>query len=121
VNGLDLLSRIDIGAAGRLTAQLNASYTWMRAGYSAAAGGLGTKFMLNNYCEVHSFTNVDLNAQYAFTRRFSVHDSALNVFGAEPPVDMTTEPRVHPRHASGGRGGPVIGANVCRHHPDRRS
>jgi iron complex outermembrane receptor protein len=164
VNGLDLdlLSRIDIGAAGRLTPQLNASYTFhymfglpgasfdiagthgpsffsgdtgnpkIRAVASLAwdlgglnvtasvnyvgrfnltdptnfepdcvsamvAGGVfagrwGTpnQFILNNYCEVHSFTDIDLYAQYAFTKSFSVHGSVLNLLGTDPPVDLTT-------------------------------
>jgi iron complex outermembrane receptor protein len=160
---LDLLSKIDIGAAGRLTAQLNASYTFhyifgipgtfsadlagthgpsfisgdtgnpkIRAVASLAwdLGGLnvtasanyvgrfnlidptnfepdclsamvagGTfggrwgnpnQFILDNYCEVHSFTDIDLYAQYAFTKSFSVHGSVLNLLGTEPPLDLTT-------------------------------
>jgi len=58
------------------------------------------------------FTELDLYAQYAFTRRFSVRGAVPNVFGAEPPVDMTTYGSAanlaYPRHASGGRGGPVL-------------
>jgi iron complex outermembrane receptor protein len=166
VNGLDvdLLSHIDIGAAGRLTPQLNASYTFhyifglpggvgdfdlagthgpslisgdtgnpkIRAVASLAwdlgglnvtasvnyvgrfnlidptngepdcttaiqAGGVfggrwGTpnQYILDNYCEVKSFTDVDLYGQYALTKRFSVHASVLNLLGTEPPVDLTT-------------------------------
>lgn len=168
VNGLDvdLLSKFEIGAAGRLTAQLNASYmfhyifglpgnsfdlagshgpsiisgdtgnpkiravaslAWdlgpvnvtasvnyvgrfnvtdptnsepdCRSAFGAGgvfggrfdtAGALVTQDLLNKYCEVSSFTDVDLYAQYAFTKRFSLHASVLNLLGTDPPVDMTT-------------------------------
>jgi iron complex outermembrane receptor protein len=164
VNGLDLdlLSKIDIGAAGRLTAQLNASYMfhyvfglpgamfdlagthgpsgisgdtgnpkiravaslgWDLGGLNVTASvnyvgrfnltdptngepdcvtamdaggvfgarwGNPNQFILNNYCEVHSFTDIDLYAQYAFTKSLSVHASVLNVLGTDPPLDMTT-------------------------------
>jgi iron complex outermembrane receptor protein len=168
VNGLDLdlLSKIDIGAAGRLTAQLNASYMFhyvfglpgasfdlagthgpqiisgdtgnpkIRAVASLAwdlgpwnvtaslnyvgrfnlidptsgqpdcrtamgpggvfvgrfdsVGANVTQNLLDKYCEVHSFSDVDLYAQYAFTKDFSVHGSVLNLLGTEPPVDMQT-------------------------------
>jgi iron complex outermembrane receptor protein len=46
--------------------------------------------LLNQYCEVSSFTSIDLYTQYAITKKFSLHASALNVLGTEPPVDMTT-------------------------------
>jgi iron complex outermembrane receptor protein len=45
---------------------------------------------LLNYCDVKSFTDVDLYAQYAFSKNFSVHGSILNVFGTQPPVDLQT-------------------------------
>ncbi|HTD12317.1 MAG TPA: TonB-dependent receptor [Steroidobacteraceae bacterium] len=165
INGLDLdlLSKIDIGAAGRLTAQVNASYTFhyifgIQGAFSAdlagthgpsfisgdtgnpkiravaslawdlgglnvtasvnyvgrfnlidptnfepdclsamVAGGVfggrwgnPNQFILNNYCEVHSFTDIDLYAQYALTKNFSVHGSVLNLLGTDPPLDLTT-------------------------------
>jgi iron complex outermembrane receptor protein len=165
VNGLDmdLLSRFDIGAAGRLSAQLNATYmfhytfgvqgasfdlagthgpsiisgdtgnpkerataslSWdlgpwdvtaslnyvgrfnltdPTAGYNncgngITGGGLGGRFAFGNavppglekYCEVSSFTDIDLYAAYAFTKSFSLHGSVLNVFGTQPPVDLNT-------------------------------
>jgi iron complex outermembrane receptor protein len=46
--------------------------------------------ILNQYCEVSSFTSVDLYSQYAVSKHFSVHASAINVLGTNPPVDMTT-------------------------------
>jgi iron complex outermembrane receptor protein len=46
--------------------------------------------ILNQYCEVSSFTSVDLYSQYAVTKHFSLHAWALNVLGTDPPVDMTT-------------------------------
>ena len=166
VNGLDmdLLSRFDIGAAGRLSASVNATYmfhyvfgvqgasydlagthgpsiisgdtgnpkerataslSWdlgnwdvtaslnyvgrfnltdPTAGYNNCAegitgGGLGGRFAfstttvppgLAQYCEVSSFTDIDLYAAYAFTKSFSLHASVLNVFGTPPPVDLNT-------------------------------
>jgi len=166
VNGLDMdfLTRFDIGAAGRLSAQVNATYmfhytfgvqggsfdlagthgpsiisgdtgnpkerataslSWdlgpwdltaslnyvgrfnltdPTAGYTncaigITAGGLGGRFAFNpttvppglsKYCEVASFTDIDLYAAYAFTKNFSMHASALNVFGTQPPVDLNT-------------------------------
>jgi iron complex outermembrane receptor protein len=172
VNGLDLdlLSKIDIGAAGRLTAQLNASYmfhyvfglpngtnpgvtttfdlagshgpsiisgdtgnpklravaslAWDLGPWNVTAtvnyvgrfnltdptngepdcatamifggvfggrfGGTPSQELLDKYCEVKSFTDVDLYAQYAFTKSFSVHGSVLNLLGTDPPLDMTT-------------------------------
>ncbi|HTD12225.1 MAG TPA: TonB-dependent receptor [Steroidobacteraceae bacterium] len=54
------------------------------------AGALVTQNLLDKYCEVHSFTDVDLYAQYAFTKSFSVHASVLNLLATDPPVDMTT-------------------------------
>lgn len=46
--------------------------------------------ILNKYCEVSSFTTIDLYTQYALNKSLSFHASALNVLGTEPPVDMTT-------------------------------
>ena len=40
--------------------------------------------------DVEAFTDVDLYAMYAFTKNFSLHGSILNVFGTQPPVDLTT-------------------------------
>jgi iron complex outermembrane recepter protein len=45
---------------------------------------------LLNYCDVKSFTDVNLYAQYAFSKSWSVHGSILNVFGTPPPVDLQT-------------------------------
>jgi iron complex outermembrane receptor protein len=45
---------------------------------------------LLQYCDVKSFTDVDLYTQYAFSKNFSVHGSILNVFGTQPPVDLQT-------------------------------
>ncbi len=172
VNGLDLdlLSKFNIGGAGRLTAQLNASYmfhyifglpngtnpgvttsfdlagshgpsiisgdtgnpklravaslAWDLGPWNVTAtvnyvgrfnltdptngepdcatamifggvfggrfGGTPSQDLLNKYCEVHSFTDVDLYAQYAFTKNFSVHGSVLNLLGTDPPPDLTT-------------------------------
>jgi iron complex outermembrane receptor protein len=39
---------------------------------------------------VHSFTDIDLYAQYALTKNFSVHGSVLNLLGTDPPLDLTT-------------------------------
>jgi iron complex outermembrane recepter protein len=168
VNGLDvdLLSKFDIGKAGKLTAQFNGTYmfhydfglegtTFDLAGthgpsivsgdtgnpkirataslawdagpwdvtaslnyvgrfnltdptagnvtctQAIAGGGLLGPFnnrwpngvpqaVLNSYCEVQHFTDVDLYAQYAFNKNLSVHGSILNVFNTQPPVDLTT-------------------------------
>jgi iron complex outermembrane receptor protein len=49
-----------------------------------------TQNLLDKYCEVKSFTDVDLYAQYAFTKNFTLHASVLNLLGTDPPVDMTT-------------------------------
>ena len=67
---------------------------------SIAFGGLGGRYppnpgavsqtLLTNYCEVKSFTDVDLYAQYAFSKNFTVHASILNVLGTDPPVDLNT-------------------------------
>ena len=46
--------------------------------------------ILNKYCEVSSFTSIDLYTQYALNKNLSFHASALNVLGTDPPVDMTT-------------------------------
>src|SRR5215469_10650629 len=46
--------------------------------------------LLSKYCEVSSFTTVDLYTQYAFTKTLNVHGSVLNLLGSSPPVDMTT-------------------------------
>lgn len=42
--------------------------------------------ILNSYCEVQSFTDIDLYAQCAFTKNFTVHGAILNVFGQQPPI-----------------------------------
>jgi iron complex outermembrane receptor protein len=47
-------------------------------------------YIMSNYCEVNSFTTVDLYGQYKLTDKFNVHASILNVLGAEPPIDLTT-------------------------------
>jgi len=52
--------------------------------------GTPNQFILNNYCQVRSFTYIDLYGQYAFTKKFSMHAAVLNVFGTDPPVDLTT-------------------------------
>src|SRR5207302_1409746 len=72
VNGLDLdfASHFDVGGAGRIPAAL-------------PAGLLG-------YCDVKAFTDVDLYAQYAFSKHLSVHAAILNVFDSQPPVDLET-------------------------------
>jgi iron complex outermembrane receptor protein len=165
VSGLDmdLNSRFDIGAAGRLTASLNATYMfhyifgisgssfdlagthgpsivsgdtgnpkerataslgWDLGALNVTAsvnfvgrfnlvdptagepdcataienGGFINRFQngppnqaaLNAFCEVKSFVDFDLYAQYAFTKNFSLHGSVLNLFGQQPPVDATT-------------------------------
>jgi iron complex outermembrane recepter protein len=46
--------------------------------------------ILNSYCEVKSFTDVDLYVRYDFSKNLSVHGSILNVFGQPPPIDLTT-------------------------------
>jgi len=62
-----------------------------------ATGGLQQRFpngvpqsILNNYCYVKAFTDVDLNAQYTLTKNMKVHLSILNVFNTPPPVDLQT-------------------------------
>ena len=67
-----------------------------------ATGGLGgpqaTRFAspaavpagLLGYCDVKAFTDVDLYAQYAFSKHLSVHAAILNVFDSQPPVDLET-------------------------------
>jgi iron complex outermembrane receptor protein len=47
-------------------------------------------YLQSKYCEVASFTDVDLYMQYAFTKSLSIHGSILNVFDTPPPLDMTT-------------------------------
>src|SRR5256886_14240727 len=45
---------------------------------------------LLGYCNVKAFTDVDLYAQYAFSKHLSVHAAILNVFDSQPPVDLET-------------------------------
>lgn len=45
---------------------------------------------LGNWCNVSHFTSVDLYAQYALTKRFTVHGAVLNLFGEPPPLDIQT-------------------------------
>jgi iron complex outermembrane receptor protein len=45
---------------------------------------------LLQYCDVKSFTDVDLYARYAFNKNWEVHGSIMNVFGTQPPVDLQT-------------------------------
>ncbi|TLZ33874.1 MAG: TonB-dependent receptor [Gammaproteobacteria bacterium] len=45
---------------------------------------------LLGYCDVKAFTDVDLYAQYAFSKHLSVHAAILNVFDSQPPVDLET-------------------------------
>jgi iron complex outermembrane receptor protein len=45
---------------------------------------------LLQYCDVKSFTDVDLYARYAFNKNWEVHGSILNVFDTPPPVDLQT-------------------------------
>ena len=45
---------------------------------------------LLQYCDVKSFTDVDLYARYAVNKNWEFHGSILNVFGTQPPVDMQT-------------------------------
>jgi iron complex outermembrane receptor protein len=52
--------------------------------------GSVSPFLLNNFCEVKSFTTLDLYGQYAFTKNFSLHAAVLNALGTDPPVDLTT-------------------------------
>ena len=52
--------------------------------------GSVSPFLLNNFCEVKSFTTLDLYGQYAFTKNFSMHAAVLNVLGTDPPADLTT-------------------------------
>jgi iron complex outermembrane receptor protein len=46
--------------------------------------------VLNSYCYVKAFTDVDLYSAYSITERLQVHLSILNVFNAAPPVDFQT-------------------------------
>lgn len=62
----------------------------MVGGVFGGRWGNPNQFILNNYCEVHSFTDVDLYAQYAFTKSFSVHGSVLNLLGTDPPLNLGT-------------------------------
>ncbi len=52
--------------------------------------GTPNQFILDHYCEVHSFTDVDLYAQYAVTSRLAIHASILNALNSQPPIDLTT-------------------------------
>jgi iron complex outermembrane receptor protein len=45
---------------------------------------------LLQYCDVKSFTDVDLYARYAVNKNWELHGSILNVFGTPPPVDLQT-------------------------------
>ena len=86
-----------------LTASINYvgsySVTDPSAGVNTCAegleGGLGGLRFVNGviptqYCTVAHFTDVDLYAQYAFTDKFSIHGSVLNLFNTPPPVDLQT-------------------------------
>lgn len=44
----------------------------------------------NSFCNVHSFTDVDLYARYKLTKNVDVHASVTNVFNREPPLDLAT-------------------------------
>jgi iron complex outermembrane receptor protein len=46
--------------------------------------------IMDKYCEVSSFTSVDMYTQYAVTKNLQVHGSIMNLLGSSPPVDMTT-------------------------------
>jgi iron complex outermembrane recepter protein len=44
----------------------------------------------NSFCEVDTFVDVDLYAEYKFNEHFQVHGSILNVLDKPPPLDMQT-------------------------------
>jgi iron complex outermembrane receptor protein len=46
--------------------------------------------VLNSYCWVSSFTDVDLYSAYSITDKLQVHLSILNVLNTPPPVDFQT-------------------------------
>jgi iron complex outermembrane receptor protein len=52
--------------------------------------GTPNQYIMDKYCEVAHFTDLDLYAKYAFTKNFDVHASVLNVFNEAPPLDLTT-------------------------------
>jgi iron complex outermembrane receptor protein len=43
-----------------------------------------------SFCDVHSFTDVDLYGRYSLTKQFSVHATILNLFNRDPPLDLQT-------------------------------
>jgi iron complex outermembrane recepter protein len=51
---------------------------------------VGTYNGPNSFCEVNTFVDVDLYAEYKFSEHFRVHGSVLNVFDKPPPLDMQT-------------------------------
>ena len=42
------------------------------------------------YCEVASFTAVNLNLQYKLTQNLTLKGSILNLFDRQPPIDVAT-------------------------------
>jgi iron complex outermembrane receptor protein len=44
----------------------------------------------SSFCNVASFTDVDLYGQWTFNEHLSLHGSILNVFDKPPPLDMTS-------------------------------
>ena len=51
---------------------------------------VGTYTGPNSFCEVDTFVDVDLYAEYKFSEHFQVHGSVLNVFDKPPPLDLQT-------------------------------
>jgi iron complex outermembrane recepter protein len=51
---------------------------------------VGTYNGPNSFCEVETFVDVDLYAEYKFSEHFQVHGSILNVFDKPPPLDLQT-------------------------------
>jgi iron complex outermembrane recepter protein len=51
---------------------------------------LGSATIPSSFCNVASFTDVDLYARYNVSDRLQVHASVVNAFNKAPPVDLTT-------------------------------
>ena len=42
------------------------------------------------YCQVASFTSVDLNVQYKLSANLTLRGAVLNLFDRQPPIDVGT-------------------------------
>jgi iron complex outermembrane recepter protein len=70
-------------------------YTCAEALESNFTNEYGSKFLAgatfpSSLCRVGSFTDEDLYMTYKLTNHFQVHGQILNLFGAQPPLDVVT-------------------------------